>query len=65
MTNLIMLDFKSALGHPTQSTIVGLLENQVQDTNAIESSYIQGHSSSCYFGGHWGILIFLIVDSGV
>lgn len=52
MTNLIILDFKSALGHPTQSTIVGLLENQVQDTDAIESSYIQGHSSSCYFGGH-------------
>lgn len=37
MINPIILDFKSALGHPPENTTVGLLENQVWGTDAVES----------------------------
>ena len=46
MTNLIIFDFKSALGHPTQSTTEGLLENQVWGTNVSGSSFLSLHPSS-------------------
>ena len=64
MTNLIILDFKSALGHPPENTTVGLLENQVWGTDAVESSSLQHHHFLTLLWGDWGILRLPVAASG-
>lgn len=44
MTNLI-LDFKSALGHPTYGTIVDIMKNQVQGMDVVRPLPHQLHCS--------------------